>query len=107
MVQFTDQTSSCAFAKNPANNARHSSWSTRHSPGTMETPVCRGQLSSVNRSALADNISAGSSKTVLPTTPCAQPKSRSKSQSCSPKQESVSPTISHKDIIVHSPRSTI
>lgn len=99
--------------KNPANNTRFSSWSTRHSPGAIDnTPVHRGRLSTVSHCGLNDNVSAGSGKTILPVTLCALPKSRSKSHSCSPKKdsyksESISPVIPNDDLRVPSPRSTI
>ena len=111
--KYTDKRSSCAVVKNPANNTRLSSWSTRHSPGAIDnTPIHRGRLSTMNHSGLNDSVSAGSGKTVLPITPCAQPKSRSKSHSCSPKKDSfksgsMSPVTSHKEFRVPSPRSTI
>lgn len=113
-LKCADNTSSCALARNPGNNKRYGSWSTHNSPGTLEnTPAYRGRLSSVNRSStLNDNISAGSGNTALRSTPYAQSKSQSKSQSCSPRKESLksgsmSPMASRKEIVVNSPRSII
>lgn len=113
VLRYADKRSSCAVVKNPANNTRFSSWSTRHSPGAKDnTPIHRGRLSTVSHSGLNDDVSAGSGKTVLPVTPRAQPKSRSKSHSCSPTKEShkygsMSPETSHKELRMPSPRSTI
>jgi len=68
----------------------------------------RGRLAFANRNHWTDNVSGGSSKTVIPSTPCAEPRSeRSSPHKENIKAGSLSPISSRREIIVNSPRSVI
>ncbi|KAL2827559.1 hypothetical protein BDW59DRAFT_179080 [Aspergillus cavernicola] len=100
---------SVPLAKNPVGNMRFNSWSSKNSPVPLDnTPLYRGRLAFANRSSWTDNVTGGSSKTVLPTTPRAE----AHSEMSSPHKEnikagSLSPISSRREIIVNSPRSVI
>ncbi|KAL4786301.1 hypothetical protein BJX76DRAFT_365956 [Aspergillus varians] len=100
---------SVPLAKNPAGNMRFNSWSSKNSPAPLDnTPMYRGRLAFSNRNNWTDNISGGSSKTVLPSTPCVEPRSeRSSPHKENIKAGSLSPMSSRREIIVNSPRSVI
>ncbi|KAE8144706.1 hypothetical protein BDV25DRAFT_145350 [Aspergillus avenaceus] len=92
--------------KNQPSNMHLNTWSAGNSPATMDhTPHYRGRLP-VNRKAWNDTISRGSSRTALPSTPCADPRSGTSSpRKENIKAESLSPIPSRREIIVKSPRS--
>ncbi|KAI9374730.1 hypothetical protein BJX61DRAFT_532179 [Aspergillus egyptiacus] len=100
---------SVPLAKNPVGNMRFNSWSSKNSPAPLEnTPLYRGRIAFANRSNWTDNISGGSSKTALPTTPRAEAHSeRSSPHKENIKAGSLSPISSRREIIVNSPRSVI
>ncbi|KAL2787163.1 hypothetical protein BJX66DRAFT_346324 [Aspergillus keveii] len=100
---------SVPLAKNPVGNMRFNSWSSKHSPVPLDnTPMYRGRLAFANRNNWTDKVSGGSSKTVLPSTPCAEPRSeRSSPHKENIKAGSLSPISSRREIIVNSPRSVI
>ncbi|KAL2869224.1 putative RNA binding protein MSSP-2 [Aspergillus lucknowensis] len=100
---------SVPLAKNPVGNLRFNSWSSKNSPVPLDnTPLYRGRLGLVNRSNWTDNVSGGSSKTVLPSTPCVEPRSeRTSPHKENIKAGSLSPISSRREIIVNSPRSVI
>lgn len=108
-TDYADKSSRVPLAKNPAGNMRFNSWSSKNSPAAQDsTPVYRGRLAFSNRNNWTDNVSGGSSKTVLPTTPGAHPRS----ETSSPHKENVkagslSPISSRREIIVNSPRSAV
>lgn len=96
------------IVKNPM-STRLNAWSSRTSLATLEnTPVYRGRISSANRSSMAETISAESSKTVVPGSPCGD----SKSVASSPRKEnikagSLSPISSRREVVIGTPRSSI
>ncbi|KAL6236812.1 hypothetical protein BDW75DRAFT_249798 [Aspergillus navahoensis] len=98
---------SVPLAKNPAGNMRYNSWSSKNSPVPLDTtPLYRGRLGYSNRGNWTDN--SGSSKTVMPSTPCAEPHSeRSSPHKENIKAGSLSPISSRREIIVNSPRSVM
>ncbi|KAL4872862.1 hypothetical protein BDV12DRAFT_210172 [Aspergillus spectabilis] len=100
---------SVPLAKNPVGNMRFNSWSSKNSPVPLDnTPLYRGRLAFANRSNWTDNVSGGSSKTALPTTPRAEARSeRSSPHKENIKAGSLSPISSRREIIVNSPRSVI
>ncbi|KAL4946810.1 hypothetical protein BDV06DRAFT_229688 [Aspergillus oleicola] len=102
---------SIPLAKNPSGNMRYNSWSSKNSPAALDnTPMYRGRLAFTPRTNWTDNVSggSGSSKTVLPSTPCAEPRSeRSSPHKENIKAGSLSPISSRREIIVNSPRSVI
>ncbi|KKK25220.1 hypothetical protein ARAM_001040 [Aspergillus rambellii] len=105
---------SLPLVKNPVDNMRFNSWSSKNSPVALDgTPIYRGRLALANRSNWNETMSGGSSKTnssktVLPSTPCVGPRSeRSSPRKENIKAGSLSPMSSRKEVIVNSPRSVI
>ncbi|KAE8356013.1 hypothetical protein BDV28DRAFT_12077 [Aspergillus coremiiformis] len=97
--------------KNQPNNMHLNTWSAGNSPATLEhTPVYRGRLP-LSRMGWMDTISGGSSRTVssrtvLPSSPCAESRSRPTSpRKENVKAESLSPIPSRREIPAKSPRS--
>ncbi|PLB33900.1 putative RNA binding protein MSSP-2 [Aspergillus candidus] len=98
------------LVRNQAGDVRYNSWSAKNSPaGLASTPLQRGRLPLASRSTwMANSASGGSSMTAIPSTPCAE----SRSRASSPRKEnmksgSLSPISSRKQVAVHSPRSVM
>ncbi|PLB44487.1 putative RNA binding protein MSSP-2 [Aspergillus steynii IBT 23096] len=97
------------LVKNPVNNMRFNSMSSRNSPGNLEnTPLHRGRMSVGRNSWMNTNATAGASKPSLPFTPrVGRRAGSSSSQKENIKAESLSPISSRREIVVHSPRSVV
>lgn len=94
--------------KKPNSNARQSSLSSRSVNAIEHTPVYRGR-SFTSRRSMTD-MSGGSSKTLMPSSPTLAPRSRS--HMSSPRKEnfkvgSMSPSPSRMDLVISTPRSSI
>lgn len=98
---------SCAIAKNPM-SARLNSWSSRNSrPNPENTPLGRPSTLSANRNSMADAVSAGSSKTIVPSSPRDDSSPTSSPRKENAKAGSLSPVSSRKEIVIGTPRSSI
>ncbi|OJJ44987.1 hypothetical protein ASPZODRAFT_664121 [Penicilliopsis zonata CBS 506.65] len=88
------------LAKNQIRNGR---WSSRASlPPLDHTPVNRDRHSTGKRNSFADTLSAESSKTVLPNITCGDPRS---TLSTPQKENTKAGSLSHKEVVIKSPRS--
>ena len=91
-----------------ANSIRLNSWPSRGGVSSIDnTPSIRGRFVSATRGPLADSLSTGSSKTVLPTSSNRE----NKSESSSPQKEniragSISPIPSRKEVNLSTPKSS-
>ncbi|KAE8417830.1 hypothetical protein BDV36DRAFT_283440 [Aspergillus pseudocaelatus] len=96
--------------KNQPSNVHLNTWSAGNSSAILDTPVYRGRLP-ISRMGWMETISGGSSRTVssrtaLPNSPCAEPRSGPTSpRKENIKAESLSPIPSRREITVRSPRS--
>ena len=105
----TDRLNRYPLVKNPVNNMRFNSLSSRNSPGNSEsTPLHRGRMSVGRNSWMNTNATSGASKSSLPFTPRVGRRAESRSsQKENVKAESLSPISSRREIVVHSPRSVV